>query len=230
MHRDKWNNYNSKNIKFIDVNKDRIFHQVYINFVKANPDIKSILEIGPGRLGEYPIIKQIRPIIYDVVEISKPFIQYCHEHYPEITIIESLIEQYIYTDYSHHSFQEYDLVRLSDVIEHTSPVQAAIKNIITCAKKFHITMFKWVSTGNGLQSANIRKDSDGVKYYSTRYSLIDIINEINLYGQIESAIVIDELLKTTISLIDYWNRNRFGRLPPLPSARKLRIILTGTRL
>jgi len=221
MFTDKWNNYIINQAKFIEANRSDLFHQLYIDFVRKNPNIKSILEIGPGQLVEYPDIKKIRTFNYTVVEISKPFIEFIKSKYPEITIVESSIE-----DYDH--LNTYDLVRVCDVIEHTFPVVTAIKKIICSAKRFHITMFKW-HTGDGKLDSTIRIDSDGIEYYSTIFPITQILHEIEKYGTIESTSVVIKDDNTVVPFGEYWLDNNFSERPAQKSTRGHRLIITGTR-
>ena len=223
MHRDKWNHYKGDNIAFIEANRKALFHQLYIDFLTQHTDINSVLEIGPGQLVEYPAIKTLRPLKYDVVEISKSFIEYCQKHYPEIGIRQVQVEQFT------NSVYDYDLVRVCDVIEHTSPVEHAIKNIITCAKNFHITMFKWMTGGDGLHPSDIRKDGKGHTYYSTKFPLKHIMKEIEKYGKIETATFIEEETNTLVEFTEFWDKHRFDHIPALPNSRRIRFVMTGRR-
>ena len=223
LHRKKWDHYTEKEIPFIEANRQALFHRLYIDFMISRTDINSVLEVGPGQLVEYAEIKKLRPLKYDVVEISTAFIKYCQKHYPEIGIVQSQIEQLPRLKYA------YDLVRLCDVIEHTSPVQAAIKNIITCAKNFHITMFKWMSGGPELHPSDIRKDGKGHTYYSTKFPLKQIMKEIEKYGKIETATFIKEETNTLVEFTEFWDKNRFDKLPSMPNSRRVRFIMTGRR-
>jgi len=224
MYRKKWDKYDTENkIKFIEANRDSLFHKLYIDFVKANPDISHILEVGPGLAVEYSEIKKIRALKYEVLEISKCFIEYCQKTYPEIHIINGMIETF------DNPLVEYDLIRVCDVFEHTAPIQSAIKNTINCAKRFHITMFKWMSNGSKLGDSEIHIDSDNNSYYSTRFPLMRVIDEIQLYGMIDSIIIVDELCKTVLLFREHWYRHRFEALSSHPSARGLRCIITGRR-
>jgi len=224
LHRDKWNHYTEKRIPFIEANRQALFHKLYIDFMTQRTDINSVLEIGPGQLIEYPAIKKLRPLKYDVVEISEAFIKYCQEHYPEISIIQSQIEQL-----PTMSLYDYDLVRVCDVIEHTSPVQDAIRNIITCAKYFHITMFKWMTGGSELHPSDIRKDRKEHTYYSTKFPLKQIMKEIEKYGKIDTATFIEEETDTLVEFTKFWDKNRFDTIPPLPNSRRVRFVMTGGR-
>lgn len=224
MHREKWNDYDIENkIAFIEANKNALFHQLYIDFVGANPDMLHILEIGPGLAVEYPELKKIRSLQYEVLEISTCFIEYCQRTYPEIKITQGMIEDFT------NPTTEYDLVRASDVLEHTSPIQAAIKNIVSCAKKFHITMFKWMTNGGVLSESEIHRDVRNHSYYSTRFPLLLIIREIQIYGIIDSATIVDEFHKTILPIDQYWHRHRFAALSSHPSARGMRCIITGRK-
>jgi len=225
LHREKWDHYPEKNIPFIEANREALFHQLYINFIAMNPDIKSVIEVGPGQLVEYPTIKKIRPHIkYDVVEISSSFIYYCRKHYPVIGIIEKKIE-----DYSLHMF-DYDLVRVCDVIEHTSPVQGAIRNIITCARNFHITMFKWMTGGPELHLSDIRKDSRGHTYFSTKFPLKQVMKEIEKWGVIKTATFIEEETNTLVEFDKFWQSGNYDNVPCKPNSRRVRFVMTGSRL
>lgn len=223
MHRDKWSHYPEKKIAFIEANKKALFHKLYIDFLAKRTDINSVIEIGPGQLVEYPMIKILRPLKYDVVEISTSFIEYCRKHYPEIGIRQVQIERFT------NSVYDYDLVRLCDVIEHTSPVQDAIRNIITCAKNFHITMFKWMTGGTGLHPSDIRKDGKGHTYYSTKFPLKHIMIEIEKYGKIETATFIEEETNTLVEFTEFWDKNRFDHIPALSNSRRVRFVMTGRR-
>lgn len=223
LYREKWDHYTEDKISFIEANRQAMFHRLYIAFMAKRTDINSVLEIGPGRLVEYPAIKILRPLKYDVVEISTAFIEYCHKHYPEIGIRQVQIEKLTNVVY------DYDLVRLCDVIEHTSPVQDAIKNIITCAKNFHITMFKWMTGGDELPPSDICKDGKGYTYYSTKFPLIQIIKEVEKYGKIETAAFLQEETNTLCGFRDFWEAEELYDKPSEPNSRRVRFIMTGRR-
>lgn len=227
---EKWNKYETGNVKFIENNRSHLYHKLYVDYIKDNPDIEHVIEIGPGEMVEYPEIRKIRPSIkYDVLETSKSFIEFINNMYPEITIWKGIIETFI------NPTVEYDLVRICDVIEHTFPVSKTIKNIIMCAKKFHITMFKWKTGKDGtenepdINSSSIREDSNGDKYFSSEFPVLDIIKEIKKYGDIESMVVVKDDTNEVVKFDDYWINNFYSDKNPELSTRGHRLVITGTR-
>ncbi|MCK5604324.1 class I SAM-dependent methyltransferase [Candidatus Pacearchaeota archaeon] len=220
MYKDKWNQYEVGKVKFINNNADHLYHQMYIDYVKDNPDVKSILEIGPGEMREYPVIRGLRDIDYSVVEISKSFTGFIKSEYPEVKIITTAIESFT------SSSATFDLVRMVDVLEHTCPVTSAIKNTIECAKRFHITLFKW-STGGDNLVANVRRDSRGFDYFSTEYPILLLLDEINKYGQMESIHVVNNETGKVMPLSAYWAKNHLSSGSKQKSIRGHRIVITG---
>lgn len=216
----KWNNYTPGDVKFINNNRDKLYHKLYIEYVRKNINIKSILEVGPGELEEYFEISNIRDIDYSVIEISEPFIKFIKNTYPEVKIIKTIIEKFVNPPIL------YDLVRLSNVLEHTYPVSSAIKNIILCAKQFHITLFKWNNSGNNL-IPTIRKDSYNMKYFSTKYPIIMLFDEILKHGTIDSVNIIVNKTNEIISFKKYWEDNNFSDLVKRRSTHGHRIIIQG---
>jgi len=228
---EKWDNYEAGNVKFIDHNREHLYHEVFIDFIKDNPDIGSVLEVGPGEMVEYPEIKKIRPLInFTVLETSIPFIEFINKNYPDVTIMKGTIEHFNYTPV------EYDLVRVCDVIEHTYPLYKTIKNLVNCAKLFHITMFKWVTgplsggVSPGLWSSQVRRDSTGVRYFSSEFPIMDVITEIKKYGTIDSLKIINQSTGEIIDFDDYWLKNFKSVSVPEKSERGLRLVITGRKL
>ena len=194
---------------------------MYIDYINDDPDIQSILEIGPGEMIEYPTIKEIRPIDYNVIEISKSFSKFISNTFPEVTILDTTVEKFVNPE------RDYDLVRVCDVFEHTSPVDVAIKNVVSSAKKFHITLFKW-SAFDGDLVAEVKKDSAGVEYYSSCYPITLLINEILRYGNIETMGTIDSETGKYVSL-GYMLDGKEHRSGELNSKRGRRLVITGSR-
>lgn len=223
---EKWDNYKVGDVKFININKGNLYHEFFIGFIRDNPNIKTVLEIGPGELLEYPYIKKIRPDIkYTVLETSTSFIDYINKTYPEITIYKGIIEKFISIPL------KYDLVRICDVLEHTFPVSLAISNLMYCAKNFHITMFKWKTGVNDNSSINdsiMRVDSSGYKYFSTKFPILEIIGEIKKYGTILSAKIVTRSGEV-YDFNDHWVKNELSDKLSVSSVRGDRLIITGTR-
>ena len=227
---EKWNNYEAGNVKFIDNNREFLYHKIFVDFIKDNPDINTVLEVGPGEMVEYPEIKKIRPLInFTVLETSIPFIEFINKNYPDVTILKGTIENFNY------ALIEYDLVRVCDVIEHTYPLFKTIKNLINCAKIFHITMFKWATgsfnkyDGPNTWSSQIRRDSNGVRYFSSEFPIMDVIAEIKKYGTIDSLKIVNQATGEIIDFDDYWLKTFKSVKVPQKSERGLRLVITGRK-
>ena len=222
--RDKWNNYVVGKANFINANRDCLFHKMWIDYMQAHPELESVLEIGPGEMVEYPEVRKLRKLNYTVLEISNPFRENIISAYPEILIRTPLPIE----DPFHYCCGDYDVVRVCDVLEHTYPVHDAIKNIVTSALRFHITMFKWATGGENLGSS-LRKDSNGSMYYSTIFPIRMIMAEIKKYGELQEAVVVIEETGEIIQFEDYWLEHEFNINAPQKSMRGNRIVMTGAR-
>ena len=219
----KWDQYKPGDVGFIEHNRKDLYHKMYIEYIRKHENIKSILEIGPGQLIEYPEIRKIRTIKYNVLETSKSFIDYIAKMYPDVNIIKGVIERFV-----NEPVILYDLVRVCDVVEHTYPVVTAIKNITTCARRFHITLFKW-SVGGSLRSI-IRQDRQGIRYFSSNFDIIKLINEIKRHAIIDSAHVLIKETSEVMEFNDYWVKYYTNNNPLQNSIRGHRLIITGVRL
>ena len=192
---EKWNEYDGTNpseVPFVKATKDFLHRKVFVDDVINSPDIHSIIEVGPGAMIEYPIIKTrsenpLAPknIDYTVVDVSDVFLKNCKEKYPEVHRIQSNIENF-------HVAERYDLIYAASVLAHTYNVQLAIKNIIRSARRFCIVMFKWSYDAPYLIPQQCQSSKTKTEYWSTTYNIWRIFFEIARYGIIESATLYSE--------------------------------------
>ena len=171
---EKWSDYKIGQIKFVNRNRDHPHRQVFIDFVTENCD--SVLEIGPGELIEYQVIKKQKPPIqYAAVDVSDLFVSHCKQNFPEITVIQNTMEDF-------ETDQEFDVVYGSSVLEHSYDVVKCVNNIVSKAKKFHFVLFEWHYEGDLTAKYHPPK-----KYWTSEFNiwmLLDVIREVGDIDQI----------------------------------------------
>jgi len=171
-----WDKYKAGETKFIEVNRDHPRRRFFAEYV-LNQEIESVLEIGPGEMIEYQMIRERKPDIdYTVVDVSQGFIDNCKEQYPNVTAIHADVNRL-------NIDRDFDIIHVASVLEHMKNVSGVIGRLIKAAKRFHISMFKWKYAGRS-KSTYINN------HWSSTYNINDIFQMISKYGEIEDAIMI----------------------------------------
>ncbi len=156
------------------------FRKRLLEFV-VQKGFRSIIEIGPGALVEYKIIKQRFPEVkYIIADVSDNILSKTSKQHPDIRRIRCAIEELE----SKVDSKEFDIVYASHVFEHTKNPQKAIKNAINSAKHFQFVFFKWRFEGD-LKPSYRRKKA----YWSSMFNIYMIEKEIKRYGNIERSFI-----------------------------------------
>lgn len=202
--------YKVGKIDFIRKTKTHPQRSAFVNWVKDVKEIKSILEVGPGEMVEYQMLRKLRPSIdYSIADVATIFLKNCQKRYPQVGTYNLGLEQLDQID------RTFDCVYVSCVFEHAANVQKAIRNCINLGDYFHFVFFKWSWTTGGLMSAY----SESKGFYSTYFNIWDILTEIKKYGNIEYSKVIhvdglkynleqyQEMMKTNNGKVRRFHRN-----------------------
>jgi len=164
----KWNKYTIGEIPWIN---SRISHPTRMKFISDIFRIKpkSILEIGAGEAIEARVAKIFYPKIrYCLSDVSNTFLQYAEDN--DIECYESDMVNLS------NSFgaNEFDLVYMHGVLEHTPNLKETIKQMSIVSKKYYIVMFKW-----RIKSGGIKSDYNHQReFYSTEFNLNKVLDTI----------------------------------------------------
>jgi len=172
--------YEVGNIKFIDNRRNHPCRKFFADWVINSPQIKSILEAGPGEMVEYNLIVKERPDIkYSIIDVAKIFIKNCKKKYPSVrTYLIPLEELNLFKE------KQFDCVFQTAVFEHSSDVIKAIKNFMYVGKTFHFVFFQWSFGGTLIPRYFPEK-----KLFSSKFNIRLIMREIEKYGDIEYATI-----------------------------------------
>lgn len=172
---DKWNRYKIGDITWIK-GKDRPHRKVFVDMVLKADDIVSVIEVGPGEMLEYQMLKDKKAgLRYAVVDVSDLFLRNCAEQYPDVVRYQVPMEEM-----STVVPGDFDMVYVSSVIEHTNDIHKCLKNIIGAAKNFYFSLFKWSHDGDLVPQFNSKKE-----YWSTSFNIHDLLEAIRQYGDID---------------------------------------------
>lgn len=173
--------YKIGEVAFINNRRTHPCRAFFANWVINTPEIKSVLEAGPGEMVEYNLIMAEKPDIdYSIIDVSSMFIENCQIKYPEVSTYQIPLERLDVFEK-----QQFDCVCQTSVFEHSPDVAKAIKNFMHVGKNFHFVFFKWSYDGDFSISYNKKK-----KVCSSVFNINMMIDEIEKYGEIEYASVI----------------------------------------
>lgn len=190
---EKWNQYKVGKIEWINKRRQHPHRQWFVDYIIDNAS--SVLEIGPGELIEYQKIKEQKKIEYAIVDVSDLFLKNCSSKFPEVKTFQLPME-----DLSLEKIGKlYDIVYVASVLEHSRNIKLALRSLMSVAKRFHFVMFKW-SYGGSLESVYIKKK----KYWSTSFSIYELMKEINQVGQIDRCFV----MKKNGEIVSFENYSR----------------------
>ena len=195
-----WNDrgYRVGKIKFIETTRSNPQRKFFVDWVSDSNNIKSVLEIGPGEMIEYQMLRYLRgDIKYSITDVCSEFIRNCKERFPQVDTYKIPAERLNELD------KEFDCVYESCVFEHSPDVKAAIKNSIKLAKHFHFVFFRWRWKGGGLKSRFFEKKN----LCSSTFNIWKILEEIEKYGIIEHTNVMNQR-GTIYSLEEYRDISR----------------------
>ena len=199
---EKWNRYMPGDVAFSKPVDKFLYKQKFIDFVVDNKDINSIVEIGPGELIEYQQLIKVKSVDYTIVDVSTTFIENALAKFPTLNCIQCPMESLTF-------FKHFDLVYCDSVLEHSSHLHLALRNLIKSSKYFYFVLFKWKYDGNNL--AKWRFSETRLPYWSTTYNIYFILRVIQLYGIISSVEVYNHTLKQFLNLEDH------KKLNPIPN-------------
>ena len=175
--------YKVGKIDFIKSTKDYPQRKFFADWVINNENIKSVLEIGPGEMLEYQMIRQEKPSVkYAISDVANIFIKNCKKKYPEVKTYNLPLEELDKIE------ERFDCVYQSCVFEHAVDVQKAIENSIKLGKEFHFVFFKWRWRKGKLRSRYYKNKG----FHSTCFNIQKIIQEIEKHGTIDYTKVISK--------------------------------------
>ena len=170
--------YKIGEINFINDRRTHPCRKFFADWVINTPEIKSILEAGPGEMVEYNLIVAEKPDInYSIMDVADIFLDNCKQNYPSVSTYRMPLERI-----NKFKKQQFDCVFQTAVFEHSPDVTKAIKNFIYAGNIFHFVFFQW-SYGGDLESIFFSEK----KFYSSRFNMRLIMREIEKYGNIEYA-------------------------------------------
>jgi ubiquinone/menaquinone biosynthesis C-methylase UbiE len=207
---EKWDKHKIGDVEWIRKHKSHPHRNHFIDYAIANDSITSILEIGGGELMEAKvIIKKNDNIRYTVADVSSSFLKHAKKR--GIKRVEASMHKLPFKD------NQFDLVYLSSVIEHSPDIKKTIKEICRVSKSYYITMFKWRMISGGLtplwkdanESASVRYKERKInknmtkRYYSTYFNLPSLIELLKKHSTIEDMNVSIESDSDTMSYERY---------------------------
>jgi len=173
----KWNNYVIGKIPFVINTAGHAFRDNYAHYILEN-NIKSVIEFGGGEMLEYQKIRG-QGIDYTSVDVSSTFLGNCRKKYPEVHRIKCEVEKF-------SNDKSYQLAYASMILEHTSDVGAAVKNIINAGEEFYLVMFRWKYGGDLKPAFQSKK-----RYYSSSFNIRQLIKVIEEQAIITNLCVTD---------------------------------------
>lgn len=175
---EKWNRHQVGVDKWLSEHRDNSHRDAYVRRV-LDSGFKKVLEIGPGEATEaIEIVKKNPDICYVVADVSESFLKHCSDS--GLETVEASMTELPFDD------NEFDLIRLCCVIEHSPNIRKTIKEMARVAKNFHLTLFKWRNRGNEEMLSRYKPSK---KYYSTTFNLEVMKAEIEKYGSIREELV-----------------------------------------
>ncbi len=213
---EKWDMHNVGDIEWVNSSKRHPHRNHFIKYVLDDNSICNILEIGGGELIEaISIVKKNKKVKYTVSDVSSSFLQHANK-IKRIRSIQTSMDNLPFND------NEFDLVYLSSVVEHTPDIKKTIKELSRVSSRYYLTMFKWkMKTGDlvshrmeKIYKTTLLKRRKSIPYYSTMFNLPSILSLLKDNGSIDeihvsindrdSVMPYEDYKKTFIKDSDEW--------------------------
>ena len=181
----KWSMHKPGSVTWINNNDTHPLRKIFASYVIKN-NLSSVIEIGPGELVEYSMIKKDNPDIkYTIVDLSISFMHFCKENYPEVSRIYAIADEpnVLWDEIK----EKHDIVYCCSVLEHLYDVRNFVENMKKSANEFYFAMFKWSEQG-GISPHLV----EGKRYYSTCRNINMLLELISEYGNIEETFIVQK--------------------------------------
>lgn len=175
-----WDKYKIGTANHINLNQNHPYHKIFADFAIERTD--SVIEVGPGELIEYQLIKERKPIKYTIVDISTVFINNCRKEYPEIKIVECSMEKL-----DSKNIEIHDMIYASSCLELSWDIKTTLHNLLCLAREFYFVMYKWNYIGDLTSTFSVE-----LGYWSTWFNIYSLFEEIEKFGKIENRFIIKE--------------------------------------